>query len=346
MTTHPAVQRSNSKSHSSQIWRLGLVALVATLLVSYAHFSAPRASAASLQTVGETNSYYVDNAMYNLGGGNLYTAASVDGTNEANHDNGSIPSACSNGQYTVYTIIDFGQPLGSTIQPWINIPALNWSQVGGITLAYANSWFNTSFNCFRLHLVIGMNNDVCLNWGSTHNTDPCVATSATSLATTVEAANSSLASSGESWQIDVSGGLDAETDKGFGSYSTTLGFVNAYTTKVNTYTTKYQLYDFGDATHSCNLDWSCPDPTGQIYNIAWNIGYDYPFPEAYSFGQNSNWQEVSGYSSSNPIRYRVALMDGSSSFCPSTGACWQDFLNKNGYRLESSVLAGSIQQPM
>ena len=104
------------------------------------------------------------------------------------------------------------------------------------------------------------------------------------------------------------------------------------------------MYDFGDATHSCNLDWGC-NPTGLVYNIAWNIGYDYPFPEAYSYGQNSNWQQVSQYSSSNPIRYRVVMLDayqGNSA----DAAEWQDFVNKNGAWVEGGVLAGSAQLPL
>jgi len=346
MITDPIVSKNNVGHSSSHIWRTGLLALAAALLISYFNFSAPlSARAATLEPVGETTSYYVDSAMYNRNNGNLPLTFSQNGTSEANRDNGAIPGPCSNGQYLIYAIIDFGQPFSTYVGPWGGVPNQSWSQVENIALAYAHSWYNTSYNCFRMHLVIGVNNNVCLNWASHPNYDPCVAAAATSQAAYVEAANSSLAASGESWQIDVSGGLDAESDPGFGSYSTTLGFANAYNAKINTYSTKYQLYDFGDATHSCNLDWYC-DPTSQVYNIAWNIGYDYPFPEAYSTGQNSNWQEVSHYSSSNPIQYSVALMDANQTWCPSTYYCWQDFLNKNGPWVSGGVLAGSEQLPL
>jgi hypothetical protein len=344
MTTHPVLQETRS---SSRRWRIWSIALVAAFLLSYCALSAPPpARAASLETIGLTSSYYIDAAMASMNGGNLDTTFSQLGTAEANRDNSAAAArgACTNGQYTIYAIIDMGQPFSDHVYTWAGSNP-SWGSVELIALSYAKSWYNTSYNCFRMHLTIGVNNQVCYNWSSTNNTDPCVTGAGNALAQYVEAANSNLASSGDSWQIDVSGGVDAETDAGWGSYSTTLGFINAYTAKINTYAAKYQLYDFGDATHSCSLDWSC-DPTGQVYNIAWNIGYDYPFPEAYSTGQNSQWLEVSQYSSSNPIRYRAALMDDSQTWCTTVYACWQDFAVKNGAWIEGGVLAGSGQEPL
>lgn len=349
MTTRTADRKSDGKGRSFHLWRIRSIVLAVVLLISYFSFSTPpQARAASLSPIGWTNSYYLDSAMANMNKGDLQKTFSAWGTAEAENDNAIAASrgGCTNGQYTMYVMIDYGQPFSTYISTFGTAPDQSWSQAQNIALAYAKSWYSASYSCFRLHLAMGVNNQVCLNWASTNNTDPCVSTAGNALAQAVESANATLASLGSSWQVDISGGIDAESDAGFGSYSTTLGFVNAYNAKINTYTTKYQLYDFGDATHSCNLDWSC-DPSSRVYNIAWSIGYDYPFPEAYSTGQNSNWLGVSQYSSrtSNPIQYSIVMLDASQAYCSDT-ACWQDFANKNGTWIQGGVLAGSAQLPL
>lgn len=347
MTAHPSLQRSKMLSGSPHSWRTISIALITALLLSYFTFATPpRASAASLSGVGLTSSYYFDSALANMNNGNLNTTFAQLGTAEANRDNSAAAAhgACSSGQYIIYAILDMGQPFSDHLYTWAGSTP-SWSTAELLAVSYAKSWYSTSYNCFRLHLVFGVNGQPCTSWASTNNTDPCVRSAGNALASYVEAANTNLASAGESWQIDVSGGIDAETDSGWASYSTTLAFVNAYNSQIGSYTTQYQLYDFGDATHSCSLDWYC-DPTSQVYNIAWNIGYDYPFPEAYSTGQNSNWLEVSQYSTSNPIHYRAALMDNSQAWCTTVYACWQDFANKNGAWVEGGTLAGSGQVPL
>lgn len=346
----PTLRKSERGPRSSHAWRVGFFALSVALLLAFISFSAaPPARAAGLSPIGWTTSYYVDAAQASKG--DLRTVFAQWATAEATSDNqvATAHGGCTNGEYTVYVVIDFGQPTSSNILTWGAGPQ-TWSQAVQITLAYANAWYNASYNCFRMHLVLGVNNDVCFHWATYPNTDPCVPAAGQQMAQSVESANGSLASAGESWQVDISGGIDIESDgvnsqgQGFGSYSTSLGFVNAYTAALKNYTTKYQLYDFGDASHACQLDWGC-DPTGLIYNIAWNVGYDYPFPEAYSAGQNTQWQEVSRYSSRNPIQYRVTMLDASQGNSADY-AEWQDFLNKNGAWTEGGVLAGSAQLPL
>lgn len=305
-----------------------------------------------------TNSYYVDINFYRNTNPNSY--ASVLGQSDALAENNALVSKglhCTKGEYMAYTIIDFGSPKNGYVYNWagnnINYGD-GWGQVSSIAQSYANSWYIYSYNCFVLDIQIGVNNSfIC---GSLYVAQPCDGEAGSDLAADVTLLNNDLASINESWQVLGKGAIDAEgfydPSHGdyFGSYTASLDLAQGYNTYVMNNYVGWNLYDFGAAGSNCNgptADW-CTNLAGNVYTLAWGLGYDEPFPQAYNSSLNAQWQVVNSYSNSGNqgrIQYNTALLDGTQS-APTQNANWQDFITKNASYIPDNPFYGSAQQPV
>jgi len=147
-----------------------------------------------------------------------------------------------------------------------------------------------------LHLVIGTSN--CTNGGSLC-TNPSQDTNVSYQhgvywALMLNSLNSYLANSNYSYQIVVSGGIDAELN--WNTQVNTRNWVNGYSA-----TTSLYLYDFGACECSLGYNPNYLMPNGWTYEDVWYVSFgnpnSFPAPEIYNTtGANaSQWQGVSHY---------------------------------------------------
>ena len=157
---------------SSWYFRPISIVIIAVTLLTVQYFSTARpAHAATLEPL-TTNSYYLDDRLYNMAV-NINLTMTLLGEADALQENQSIHGSCYAGEYPVYVILAYGQPFNYNINNYHQVTN-TWYDAEILANNYAQGWYSNSFNCFRLHFVIGVNNNVCANWQSTNNTDPCV----------------------------------------------------------------------------------------------------------------------------------------------------------------------------
>jgi hypothetical protein len=335
---------------------LALILVVALAVMTWANFRfSGTAHAAPLTTSLSpvvTNSYYVDSNWYANTNPDSY--ASKLGASDALGENQTLVNKgihCTKGEYLIYTILDFGSPRDGNIYNWAGA-TIDYgggpNQVWTIVEDYANSWYANSYNCFTLNLLIGVNNSsIC---GSNDTMASCDQAAGFDLATAVEEVNYDLATAGEGWQITSKGAIDAEgwydpPYDYFGSYGSASNFADGFDNYDVKNGVAWNLYDFGDAQSNCyeyTKDW-CEGPGvyGNVYQLAWGIGYDEPFPEAYSSTHNGWWAQVSSYSNKGNqgrIQYYVVMLSSSGDTSD-----WQNFINQNAGYIPYSLFDGSVQ---
>lgn len=350
-------------------WR-ALVLIVALALAGFVNLQTAGSASAKANVNAPrapfvARSYYVDSNFLSVRdvNGNVCPNCYADqlGRSDAQAENNLISQQgmhCQQAQWIVYTVLDFGSPRDGYAETFSGQTMSwgdGWGNIASITQSYANGWYMYSYNCFVLDLLIGVSNSyIC---GNLYESQPCDGTAGGELANDVNTLNNDLASINESWQILGKGGFDAEAYYGsgdlFGSYAATRDLAQGYNNYLFNNHVGWNLYDFGDAGSNCNgpvADWcnSGPGLAGNVYTIAWGMGYDEAFPEAYFSG--SNWTGVNSYSSSGqanqgPIQYNVVMLDGSQS---QSSECneWQTWIQQDANYIPNSPFYGSVQQPM
>jgi hypothetical protein len=344
-------------------------ALVA--LVSLPTFS--RAKAAPLtasRAPFATESYYVDYNFYSVIGSNgkpcVMCYAIGLGERDAQAENNEIAQQglhCQQAEWIAYTIIDFGSPQNGYINNWAGY-SINYGnsgdEVANIAASYATGWYTYSYNCFILDLIIGVNNSyIC---GNAYANQPCDGQAGGGLANDANTVNQDMSAFGYAWQILGKAGIDAEaywdSQDTFGSYAATNDFATGYTNYLSSHGVGWNLYDFGAAGSNCTYsnhnpawDW-CWGGNGSlaanVYWIAWGLGWDEPFPEAYNSGLSSQWEAVNSYSNSGNqgrIQYSTVMLDGSQSNS-SNCSNWSTFISDNGGYIPSSSFYATVQQPL
>lgn len=342
-------------------------ALLLILALAFAGFVnvqlAPKALAAPALAPFTTRSYYVD---YNFNvkdtNGNYCPECYALGLGEADAqaENNELVQRglhCTQAEYIDYTILDFGSPRSTYTGTFTGhtIPyGTSQGDVANIVADYATGWYTYSYNCFILDLIVGVSNSyIC---GNAYETQPCDGQAGNALANDVNNVNIIMANVGYAWQILGKGGFDAEaywdSVDTFGSYASTNDFAQGYNQYLFNNGKSWNLYDFGAAGSTCSgpdADWCTNgELAAHVYNIAWGIGYDEPFPEAYN--TNAGWQSVDSYSSSGGasqghIQYSTVMLDGSQS---NSADCtdWNDFVSQNAGYIPNSPFYASVQQPL
>ena len=222
-------------------------------------------------------------------------------------DNGS----CAPNYYArkVVAVLDFGQPApinGSYgIRNWNGV-IFTYSQIEGFVETYASQWYLNAGVCDHLSVAIGTNNsNECLNPSNA----TCVYNEGHGLGTAVsDVANwiGQLTKNNPTYndfalQIQVIGADDIENNEtAFDTYNQTKNFIQGFSDFNIQNHTGYSLLDYGDAFpcgayqpgSACgngNTDlWTY----GEIYNVAWGLGWDEALPEAYSQYFAQEWALV------------------------------------------------------
>jgi hypothetical protein len=263
-----------------------------------------------------TYSYYINPMMYSYGNINLNELKSL-GKEDATQENTSLQNQgihCQQGQYLIDAVIDFGSPQSNYVNNWAggNIYYGSAStQIAGVLLSYANGWYQNSYNCFYLRIIAGVNNNgIC---GNLNTNQPCDEDSGISLAKSVNEANQQLSSLNEAWQITACGGDDAES--GFGYYTPTYDYMYGYNYYLQQNSLGWNLYDFGDASYDSPYysDWATNGSFSEhVYTLAWGLGYDDPFPEAYTKADSQTWYNVASQNakgSQGAIQFAPMMVD-------------------------------------
>jgi hypothetical protein len=281
----------------------------------------------------------------------------------------------SNGQVFL-TILDFGQPAQvSGVYGSYDLNG-NWdpdSTVASLAQEYAKVWFNQSSSCPALQLVIGTNNYHECPYS---NGGACSVTTAGSdwFTQVVLATYNYINSNGWAWQEHVWGGDDIEG--GWDQYGCpcasaetwqqTQYFLNGWTSADANSATHFFLADYGDAAaYSTTLqlsasngscpgyaNWStaCEWSWSDFYQAAWSIGWDIPLPEAYLYGQVSNWTHVTNAgTSSGSVSYYGVVSECSGSDVLQEPNCWVQRNNQCEYgpdqaMTELSSVVGHISE--
>lgn len=224
-------------------------------------------------------------------------------------------SSCAPNYYAkqIVTVLDFGQPTPTSsgaygIRNW-QFVTFSYAQIEGFVETYASQWYLSAGVCDHLFVAIGTNNsNECLNpsnatcvYNEGHGLALAVSTVASWIAATT---NSNPTYNDFSLQVQVIGGDDIENNEtDYDTYNQTKNFVQGFTDFNIQNHTGYSLLDYGDAfpcgaynpqqpNNPCgngNTDlWTY----GQIYNVAWGIGWDEALPEVYSQYHDDGWAEV------------------------------------------------------
>ena len=181
-----------------------------------------------------SNSYFVNKVSYSSSGG--FYQFSPAGYNEAAAENNYVNYCNSGAQYPVAIVLDFGQPMqgysistgyyGYGIRNWYEVSnnpsqVLSFNDVLSAAEAYAAGWYQKSFSCLRLTLIIGTSNSNECNGVSS-----CANTEGYQLRSTVTQLQTYLSNDGDAWQITAAGGDDIEAE--WDSPSLTDQFVQGF----------------------------------------------------------------------------------------------------------------------
>ena len=214
---------------------------------------------------------------------------------------GNIDAAKENSQITCTTtnvgnvtaVLDFGQPWGyTTVRNWSGL-IMQYTDAQNALTDYINAWLKAAKPCLSLTAVLGVNNSyIC---GAITPVTPCDRNNGAALEQTAANENAVFSNAG----ILVVGGSDIEVDPGWSNYNATFGYTNPSGSWVPGWLDGYFgagadfMYDYGDTcqvylSNQCTnngTDWTQCD----VYNVAWNIGYDEPLPEIYTPNFANMW---------------------------------------------------------
>lgn len=201
------------------------------------------------------------------------------------------------GNVDFLTVLDFGRPgLNNGTYSVYDLGGgwLSDTQVEQDAETYAQTWYNDTTGCPRLHLAIGTANDYeCYN--GSYNYSCSVYTAGQQWDVVAHTVASYVSSNGWSWQETIWSGDDAEGSwDQFTSCSTcypkTVDFLNGFTNKESSYSSHLNLVDYGDAGYGQGNIQGGPLWTQQnVYDASWGIGWDVPLPELYVQGQFNAW---------------------------------------------------------
>ena len=283
--------------------------LVVTILIPDLGFNgrASQAHAAGSSPIYSV-SHYVSFSTGNATNGALSNWAHRDVQVE---DPAGDNNSCSSNYYgrNIVAVLDFGQPAptgGSYgIRNW-NGAIFTYSQIEGFVETYASQWYLSAGVCDHLSVAIGTNNsNECLNPGNT----TCVYNEGYGLATSVsdvtgwiaQLTKSNVTYNDFSLQVQVIGGDDIENNEtAFDTYNQTKNFIQGFSDFNSQNHTSYNLLDYGDAFpcgayqpgSACGSGNTDEWTYGEIYNVAWGLGWDEVLPEVYQQSFDQDWAAV------------------------------------------------------
>ena len=220
-------------------------------------------------------------------------------------------SSCAPNYYSrkIVAVLDFGQPAPSGgsygIRNW-NKVTFTYSQIESFVETYASQWYLNAGVCDHLFVAIGTNNsNECLNpsdatcvYNEGHGLGVAVSNVANWITQTTK--NNSTYND-FALQVQVIGADDIENNETtFDTYNQTKNFIQGFSDVNSQNHTGYTLLDYGDAfpcgdyqpNSACGSGNTDQWTYGEIYNVAWGLGWDEALPEAYFQSFDQQWAQV------------------------------------------------------